>query len=444
MSWADYSVFLVSQAFSEIGDHLWALGLRNYLFENSPWTPAAGLAALFIIQAIPVFLFGPWISQKIQQQWRRVAITADAGRLVVTAAFAIFLYFQGGFGETGDVVFVLLGAQFLLELGTIVFQNCRHCLIPVLYPNPDDISRAHLWANVASLSAAAIVPLLFLLALPAGSKIQLHWLMWAAVVDAFTFFASGAALFALRRSEKLKKLQNESSGSSAESSISPVRQFQIGLETARKYPVVVKILFFSFLYNLLLMGPVEIGLVTFLRKDLALPPASLAINLLLFVSGLFAGTFVANALWKTKNADHLKRFSHSIFWDGITFFPICAFALLQTVLPKDLFLSGLCILFFLHYTLVPFVKVSRLAAIQTLSESKHWSSLLGFHAVAVEGAAAISVVLVAFAFPETSGMLLLALGGLGATLCGMIGIFFLKPKLGSAESSGLNQLSESL
>ncbi|MFZ9521363.1 MAG: hypothetical protein ACO3A4_12895, partial [Silvanigrellaceae bacterium] len=83
MSWADYSIFIVSQAFSEIGDHLWALGLRNFLFENSPWTPAAGLAAVFIIQAIPVFLFGPWISQKIKQRWRTVAITADAGRLLV-------------------------------------------------------------------------------------------------------------------------------------------------------------------------------------------------------------------------------------------------------------------------------------------------------------------------------------------------------------------------
>ncbi|NBW80568.1 hypothetical protein EBR21_02330 [bacterium] len=314
----------------------------------------------------------------------------------------------------------------------------------MLYPKPDDISHAHLWANVASLSAAAIVPLLFLLALPSGSKIQLYWLMWAAVVDAFTFLVSGAALLVLRRSERLKKLQSESAGSSADSSISPVRQFQLGLETARKYPEVVKILCFSFLYNLLLMGPVEIGLVTFLRRDLELPPASLAINLLLFVGGLFAGTFVANAVWKSKHADHLKRFSHSIFWDGITFFPICAFALLQAKMMKNLFLLGLGLLFLLHYMLVPFVRVSRLAAIQTLSASKDWSSLLGFHAVAVEGAAAISVVVIAFAFPDTSGTLLLAMGGLGATLCGMFGIYLLKPRPLAIENDGLNPGSESL
>ncbi|MFZ9521795.1 MAG: hypothetical protein ACO3A4_15095, partial [Silvanigrellaceae bacterium] len=377
---------------------------------------------------IPVFLFGTWISQKIQQRWRTVAITADAGRLLVTLAFAIFLFFQGESTESRDVVFILLAAQFLIEIGTIVFQNCRHCLIPVLYPNPEDIPRAHLWANVASLSAAAIVPLIFLTALPAGSKIQIEWLFWAALTDASTFLISGAALLLLKNSQRLRNLHSEVDSQSESSGNSPIRQFQQGIRTVGKYPEVLKILIFSFLYNLLLMGPVEIGLVTFLRKDLNLPPASLAINLLVFVGGLFAGTLVANSFWKSKQADHLRRFSHSILWDGITFFPICAFAFLQDKMTYNVFLSGLCILFLLHYMLVPFVRVSRLAAIQTLSNSRDWSSLLGFHSVAVEGAAAVSVVIVAFAFPESSGTLLLGAGGLGATLCGIFGIQFLKRK----------------
>jgi hypothetical protein len=426
MSWTDYSIFLISQAFSEVGDNLWALGLKNYLFENSPWTPAAGLAAIFVIQAIPVFLFGPWISQKIQQRWRRVAIVADTGRLIVTLSFAGFLFLQGQSLGADSVVYTLLAAQFLLEFGTIVFQNCRHCLIPVLYPNADDIARAHLWASVASLSAAAIVPLLFSMSLPSGSKMQIHWLMWAAVVDAVTFAMSGAALLFLRKSERLKEFQTETSDSSEVSNRSPIRHLKVGIVTVRKYPQVAKILVFSFLYNFLLMGPVEIGLVTFLRKDLSLPPASLAINLVLFVGGLFAGTLVANAMWVSKHADHLRRFSHSIFWDGVTFFPICLYAFLHGKLPNNLFFAGLCFLFFLHYMLVPFVKVSRLAAIQTLSQSKDWSSLLGFHAVAVEGAAAVSVVVVALLLSDVSGTRLLAIGGLGATLCGLLGIFLLK------------------
>lgn len=422
MGLSDYSLFLISQAFSEIGDHLWALGLRNYLFENSPWTPAAGLAAIFIIQAIPVFLFGPWLTQSIRQRWRTIALVADAGRLIVTLGFAAFVFARGQSQSSQNLVYLLLSAQFLLELGTLVFQNCRNCLVPILYPREQDISRAHLWANVASLSAAGFVPLLFLLAFPTGGKIQIDWLMWAAVVDAITFAISGLALIALKRSERLKNLE-DSRDELRTATVSPLALFKQGLQTAQKYPTVMKILIFSFLYNFFLMGPVEIGLVTFFRRDLNLPPISLAINLILFLGGIFAGTLIANAIWKTRNAAHLKRFSHSIFWDGVTFFPICLYALLRDKLPPSIFLTGLCLLFFAHYMIVPFVKVSRLAAIQTQTDKRDWSSLLGFHAIAVEGAAAISVVLVAVLWPNLSGSTLLAWGGFGATICGLFGIF---------------------
>lgn len=434
VSTADYTLFLISQAFSELGDHLWALGLRNFLFENSPWTPAAGLAAIFLIQAIPVFLFAPWLTQSIGQRWRTVALTADVGRLVVTLAFAGFLWLKAETLENKSLVFALLGVQFLLELGTLVFQNCRNCLVPVLFPGKGDISRAHLWANVASLSAAGLVPLIFLVILPTGQKIQTSWLMWAALIDAVTFAISGLALVALKRSAKLRNLQNETQ---TETTIpaSFFGQFKLGLQTARKYPAVVKILAYSFFYNLLLMGPVEIGLVTFLRRDLGLPPVSLAINLLLFLAGIIAGTFAANALWKSHDGNHMSRFSYSILWDGVTFFPICLFAAFQSQLSESAFLIGLAVLFFAHYTIVPFVKVSRLAAIQTLSHQRDWSSLLGFHAVAVEGAAAVSVVCVALLIPDLQGATLLALGGAGATVCGIMGIFGLVRKVSDLQSN---------
>ncbi|NBX18481.1 MAG: hypothetical protein EBR09_14080 [Proteobacteria bacterium] len=422
MKIGEYALFLISQAFSELGDQLWALGLKNFFFENSPWTPAAGLAALFVVQAIPLFLFAPWLTQGIGQRWRGVALAADAGRMAVTLAFAVFLWVSDRPDTPAEIIVPLLAVQFLLELGSLVFQNCRNCLVPVLFHNPADISRAHLWANVASLSAAGIVPLIFLLAMPAGQKIRVDWLMWAAFIDAITFAVSGIALLALKNSAKLKE-QMPATLSAQPGSGSFAAQLRQGIATAQKYPAVMSVLKYSFVYNLLLMGPVEIGLVTFLRRDLALPPVSLAVNLLLFLCGIIAGTFAANFFWKHADARHMKRFSYSVFWDGITFFPVCLFALFQKSLSEHFFLAGLCFLFFAHYTLVPFVKVSRLAAIQTLSERSDWSTLLGFHAIAVEGAAAVSVVAVAMIMPDLNGVTLLALGGAGATLCGIMGIY---------------------
>lgn len=422
---SDYSLFLISQAFSELGDHLWALGLRNYLFENSPWTPAAGLAAIFLVQAIPLFLFGPWLTQSIGRRWRTIALSADAGRLAITLGFAILLLTQGDSITSPVMVFSLLGTQFLLELGTLVFQNCRNCLVPVLYPRPEDITRAHLWANIASLSAAGLVPLFFIAAMPAGGRIDIEWLMTAAFVDAITFTISGAALFALKRSQTLRELEG-SAQNIFRAAVSPLELLRQGIATAKKYPNVIRILSFSFLYNLLLMGPVEIGLVTFLRQDLGLPPVALAINLLVFLGGIFAGTFLANAVWKSGHAQHMRRFSYSIFWDGVTFFPICLFALLKNHLPTSSFHLGLILMFFAHYMIVPFVRVSRLAAIQTQASQDDWSSLLGFHAIAVEGAAAVSVIFVAFLMPDQSGNSLLAWGGIGATLCGVAGLYILR------------------
>ncbi|NBO36955.1 hypothetical protein EBU99_00020 [bacterium] len=423
MSAFDYKLFIISQALSELGDNLWGLGLRNYLFENSPWTPALGLAAVFLLQAIPVFFLGPWLSRSIGQRWRTMALAADILRLLVTIAFSIGLTFLAPrTGPTG-IVYLLLACQLLLEIGTLIFQNCKNCLIPVLYPNPADIPKAHLWANVASLSAAGVVPLVFLIAMPSQGQIRIEWLFWAAWIDAASFAISGLALLFLRNSQRLQQIKISPE---EKPSTNPIRQFKEGLQVVRKYPSIARLLVFSFIYNFCLMGPFEIGHVTFLRKDLSLPPEALAINLLLFLAGVFSGTFLAQSLWgKSKSASHLRRFSHSIVWDGLTFFPICLFTFAKNKLSGETFLAGLSVLFFFHYMLVPFVKVSRMASIQTLSEQKDWSTLLGFHAVAVEGAAALSVILVALLLPNASGTVLLALGGTGASLCGGFGLLSL-------------------
>jgi hypothetical protein len=425
----DYALFLVSQAFSELGDHLWSLGLRNYLFDNSPWTPAAGLAAVFLLQAIPVFFFGPWLSARIGHRWRTMALVSDLARMFITLAFASFLFLKRDTLGANTLVFVLLLTQLLLEFGSLIFQNCRNCLVPILYPNPSDIPRAHLWANVASLSAAGIVPLVFLAVLPPQQKIQAEWLIWAALLDAVSFGISAAALFAMRRSQRLKEIERTESNAHVESGF--FSQFFSGLRIARKYPAVFRLLLFSFFYNICLMGPFEIGHVTFLRRDLGLPPAALAVNLLLFLGGIFLGTFAANKLWKSGQALHFQRFSKSVFWDGITFFPICLFAFLKGKIPDPVFLGSLSFLFLFHYAMVPFVKVSRLAGIQTQADKSEWSALLGFHAVAVEGASAISVIFVALVLPDVSGTLLLALGGTGAALCGVLGLSVLSPQTSS-------------
>ncbi|MBM3381182.1 MAG: MFS transporter [Betaproteobacteria bacterium] len=416
----DYVLFLVSQALSELGDNLWSLGLRNFLFDNSPWTPAAGLAAVFLLQAIPVFFFGPWISAKIGHRWRAWALWADLGRMAVTLVFAVFVYFSGHILGSNALVFTLLLAQLLLEFGALIFQNCRNCLVPILYPNPNDIPRAHLWANVASLSAAGLVPLIFLLALPAQHKIQTDWLMWAALIDAISFGISATALFAIRRSQSIKEA--EAGVKSSEQKATFLSQFAAGLKVARKHRGVARLLLFSFFYNIFLMGPFEIGHVTFLRRDLGLPPAALAVNLLLFLGGISVGTFAANWLWRSGEAPHFRRFASSVLWDGLTFFPICLFAFLRGKIPDSVFLAGLSALFLFHYAMVPFVKVSRLAGIQTQTDRSEWSVLLSFHAVAVEGASAVSVIFVALVLPDVSGTLLLALGGAGATLCGLLGL----------------------
>jgi hypothetical protein len=195
-----------------------------------------------------------------------------------------------------------------------------------------------------------------------------------------------------------------------------------GFQIMKKHPAAGRLLLFSFVYNFCLMGPFEIGHVTMLRRDLGLPPEVLAVNLLLFLGGIFAGTFAADRFWKKGKADHLRRFSKAIFWDGITFFPICIFVAAKEGIPRTFFLGGLATLFFLHYMLVPFVKVSRLAGLQEWTDQRDWSALLGFHTVAVEGASALSVILVALAFPSLSGTLLLGLGGAGAALCGLFGL----------------------
>lgn len=421
----EYPVFLAAQALSELGDHLWTIGLRNYFFENSPWTPAAGLALVFILQAIPVFLFGPWLTSRFERRWRTVALGADLFRLATTLLFAAFVFLRGLASEDPTIIYALLATQFAIEVGALIFQNCRNCLVPMLYPQSHRIAQAHLWANVASLTAAGIVPALFFFAVPSGERISIQWLVTAALVDAVSFALSAASLYCLKFSKRVKTIEAGSGSKSA-----PVAKERLASwrTISSRYPDVARILKFSFIYNLLLMGPFEIGHVTFLRADLNLPPAALAINLLLFLGGIFAGTLAAHRLWKKQDSNHFLRFTQSIIWDGLTFFPICFFFIVRPYLPEAVFLTGTSLLFMLHYAMVPFVRVSRLAGIQSASQPEDWSSILSLHAVAVEGAGAISVILVALAFHDTQGVFLLAFAGIAATLTGLYGTFHLRNK----------------
>lgn len=414
----EYLLFLAAQALSELGDHLWLLGLRNYFFENSPWTPAAGLAIVFVLQAIPVFLFGPWLTSRIGGNWRKVAISSDIFRLLATLAFALFIIVGQQTTHNQEVIFALLGVQLALEAGSLIFQNCRNCLIPHLYPKQNQLDQAHLWANVASLSAAGIVPLLFFVALPSGDQISLSWLVTAALVDSLSFGLSAASLFILKYSKRVRAIERKNSDTLDETHTSRVSSW---IQVYKKYPAAARILAFSFFYNLLLMGPFEIGHVTFLRNDLGLPPSVLAVNLLLFLLGIFAGTFAANRVWKRNGTNHFERFTKAIVWDGLTFLPICFFSFLRNYIPNSVFLIGISVLFLFHYAMVPFVRVSRLAGIQSSTEQKDWSSILSLHAVAVEGASAVSVILVALLFHDVSGVWLLAIGGVAAAVTGFVG-----------------------
>lgn len=414
----DYILFLAAQALSELGDHLWLIGLRNYFFENSPWTPAAGLAIVFLLQAIPVFLFGPWLTSRIEGRWRHVAIFSDTFRLLATLTFAVLVLSRQSHTSDMQVIVALLLVQLGLEAGSLIFQNCRNCLIPTLYPHKNQLDQAHLWANVASLSAAGIVPLLFFVAFPTGGQMTLNWLVTAALVDALSFGLSAVSLYVLGFSKRMKNAEQEQYHQ---------RQFRKKSRLSswygvcKQYPAATRILLYSFVYNIVLMGPFEIGHVTFLRTDLKLPPSVLAVNLLLFLLGIFAGSIAANKIWKNDKANHFQRFTKSIVWDGLTFLPICAFSFLRESMPQALFLTILSVLFFLHYAMVPFVRVSRLAGIQSVTNEKDWSSILSLHAVAVEGAGAISVIVVALLWHDTAGVWLLASGGLAAAVTGIIG-----------------------
>jgi hypothetical protein len=418
MSNWEYIVFLAAQALSELGDHLWLIGLRNYFFENSPWTPAAGLAVVFLLQAIPVFIFGPWLTSKIDSRWRRIALSSDVFRLLATLTFVLYISNTNRGDNNENVVFVLLAVQLALEAGSLIFQNCRNCLIPTLYPQKNRIDQAHLWANVASLSAAGVVPLLFFIAIPSGEKISLDWLVRAAMVDTVSFALSAASLFVLKFSKRVRKIEQTAH---LQSSGLKHGRLSSWVEVCKRYPAAARILLYSFFYNLLLMGPFEIGHVTFLRRDLQLPPSVLAVNLLLFLLGIFAGTFAANRAWKNSNTKHFQRFAHAIVWDGLTFLPICLFYFLKDQLPQSLFLAGISALFLFHYSMVPFVRVSRLAGIQSETDPKDWSAILSLHAVAVEGAGALSVIAVALLWHDVPGVLLLALGGIAAAMTGLLG-----------------------
>jgi hypothetical protein len=268
------------------------------------------------------------------------------------------------------------------------------------------------------LSAAGVVPLLFFIALPSGGKVSLDWLVSAAIVDAVSFGLSAASLFTLKYSKRVKAIEQSSQQQSVDHENGKLSSW---VAVYKRYPAAARILLYSFFYNLVLMGPFEIGHVTFLRSDLQLPPSVLAVNLLLFLLGIFAGTFAANRSWKNGSSNHFQRFANAIVWDGLTFLPICIFSLLKDQIPRPLFLSGISILFLFHYAMVPFVRVSRLAGIQATTNQKDWNAILSLHAVAVEGAGALSVIAVALLWHDVSGVSLLAAGGIAATVTGLLG-----------------------
>lgn len=378
----------LTQAISQAGDAIYHLALLWLVLDMTSSTSLTGLVAMSAY--LPALIFGLYagvFSDKFNRF--RLMVFANLGQAITVALIPIALSI--GY----DSIWLIGAFAFLRSCFNTFFQPSLQAFIPTLFPS-DRLVKINAILATSGQIAWMLGPFF------AGTLLTVFSIQHLFYIDATSFLvAIGLLLFIVQPTqEKVPEKQNHWS------------DLKKGLAFVLDQRPIFWIIVITFINNLFIMGPAVVGLPILVKSGLQGSASDFAFIEGCMAAGALVGSWIVTRL--TGRLTNGTIWSIGLFLDGITY----AFIYWVNSVPMAM------VFIFFHGIGIPLIMVSRTSIIQIHTPNKFHGRIFSMVHLGVVGTTAISSGLVGVITEIISIKLLFGIIGIGAALCGIIGLVF--------------------
>ncbi|MBI4081633.1 MAG: MFS transporter [Candidatus Lambdaproteobacteria bacterium] len=343
---------------SRLGESIFQIALLWYLLERTESSALTGLVAM--LGTLPALVVGVWSGVLVDRRdLRAVLLGADAARAVLALAIP-------GLALAGALPLAALAAlAFLLTSASAFFNPARDALIPRL-ARPSELLPANALVQSAWQFSLLVGPFLAALLLPWMATVRLFLAVAAA------FAVSLALLLALPPAPPLAGAAGPGAGS-------PWRAAGTGLRYLAGERRVFWLWALTLANNFLLMGPVMVGMPTYVRRHLGGTGSDFALIEGTYAGGMILATWLL-ARYGTRR-DPLRVLFWALVYDGLTYVPLLWVQSLE----------GALLTVLVHSLGIPAITISRLTALQRMVAPEMRGRVFAYFHLAVAGMTALSI-----------------------------------------------------
>jgi DHA3 family macrolide efflux protein-like MFS transporter len=375
-----------AQVISQAGDAIYQLALIWLVLDMTNSSIITGIVAMSAY--LPALIFGLYagvFSDRLNRL--RLMIFANAGQALAVLLIPLFLWF--GYGN----VWIICGLAFIRSCFNTLFQPAFNSMVPMLF-SKDHLVKINAILATSGQLAWMMGPFF------AGILLTMVSLPNLFLVDSGSFLIGISLLLFIKKPNNPDPIDNHSHWDNLKKGL---------LYLFREKPI-FWMMIITFINNFFIMGPAIVGLPILVRNVLHGTPSDFA-----FVEGCMAvGALLGSLIVSKLNG----RMPNGMIWgiglilDGITF------SLIYWAESVEMAMVIIC----LHGIGIPFIMISRTSIIQIHTPNQYHGRLFSVVHLGVVGTTAISAGFVGIITSIISVKILFFGIGIGAALCGVIGL----------------------
>ena len=377
-----------AQTISQAGDAIYQLALLWLILDITNSTVITGLIAMSAY--LPALIFGLYagvISDRVNRF--RLMIFANGGQALTVLIIPLFLWYGH------ENVWVICGLAFIRSCFNTLFQPALNSFVPMLFAS-DRLVKINAILATSGQIAWMLGPFF------AGILLTMVSLPNLFLVDGGSFLLGICLLLFIKKPNHPDPVQDHSHWD----------ELKRGLSFLYGQKPIFWMIIITFINNLFIMGPAIVGLPILVKNTLNGSASDFA-----FVEGcMAAGALVGSFIVSKMN----RRLPNGFIWatglvlDGVTYSFIYWAESIEMAM----------IMIFFHGVGIPLIMVSRTSIVQIHTPNKFHGRLFSVVHLGVVGTTAISAGLVGIITSVISVKLLFFGIGIGAALCGFVGLAF--------------------
>ena len=377
-----------AQTISQAGDAIYQLALLWLILDITNSTVITGLIAMSAY--LPALIFGLYagvISDRVNRF--RLMIFANGGQALTVLIIPLFLWYGH------ENVWVICGLAFIRSCFNTLFQPALNSFVPMLFAS-DRLVKINAILATSGQIAWMLGPFF------AGILLTMVSLPNLFLVDGGSFLLGICLLLFIKKPNHPDPVEDHSHWD----------ELKRGLSFLYGQKPIFWMIIITFINNLFIMGPAIVGLPILVKNALNGSASDFAFVEGCMAAGALVGSFIVSKM--------SRRLPNGFIWatglvlDGVTYSFIYWAESIEMAM----------IMIFFHGVGIPLIMVSRTSIVQIHTPNKFHGRLFSVVHLGVVGTTAISAGLVGIITSVISVKLLFFGIGIGAALCGFVGLAF--------------------